>query len=405
MLWATDRHGGHCYGASRYCDAPGPCGLDPPSGHPSWLSSPASVCCRSASAPWRGSGRSRPLQPRRSAPLRIQRAFRVGAARGAHGRTRGTSRRSVRAPSASRRSSSAPRIDTAGCRRAASTARDSSPTSTGSSASSLPHNAAAQYASVVPVGRSALRPGDLVFFHGLGHVGLYVGRARSSTRHRRASGSRSRACRAERQRRGRPPAHPLVTAAAARPCAATRSVRPMSRDVPHAPRPRRRHADRAARPLRRRRAADAAREARVPQPGRLEQGSHRARDDRGGRARGQAPPGRHDRRADLGQHRRRARDRGRAEGLPLHLRDAGQDEPGEDLDAARLRRRGRDHADRGRPRLARVATTRSPIASPRRSPAASSPTSTRTWRTPRRTTRRPRPRSGSRPTAARSTRS
>ena len=39
-------------------------------------------------------------------------------------------------------------------------------------------------------------------------------------------------------------------------------------------------------------------------------------------------------------------------GYRLHLRHAGQDEPGEDLDAARVRRRGRDHADGGRPRLA-----------------------------------------------------
>ncbi len=39
----------------------------------------------------------------------------------------------------------------------------------------LPHNAAAQYAYGRPVSRSQLRPGDLVFFHGLGHVGLYVG--------------------------------------------------------------------------------------------------------------------------------------------------------------------------------------------------------------------------------------
>ena len=102
------------------------------------------------------------------------------------------------------------------------------------------------------------------------------------------------------------------------------------------------------------RARDDPRQARVHEPGRLEQGPDRARDDRGGRARREAQAGRHDRRADLGQHRRRARDRGRAQGLPLHLRDAGQDEPGEDLDAARLRRRGRDHADRRRARLARV---------------------------------------------------
>jgi cell wall-associated NlpC family hydrolase len=40
---------------------------------------------------------------------------------------------------------------------------------------SLPHNAAAQYSYGVPVDRSQLQPGDLVFFDGLGHVGLYVG--------------------------------------------------------------------------------------------------------------------------------------------------------------------------------------------------------------------------------------
>ena len=43
---------------------------------------------------------------------------------------------------------------------------------------SLPHNAAAQYSYGTPVDRSDLRPGDLVFFHGLGHVGLYIGRGR-----------------------------------------------------------------------------------------------------------------------------------------------------------------------------------------------------------------------------------
>jgi cell wall-associated NlpC family hydrolase len=43
---------------------------------------------------------------------------------------------------------------------------------------SLPHNAAAQYGLGRPVPRSRLRPGDLLFFHGLGHVGLYIGRGR-----------------------------------------------------------------------------------------------------------------------------------------------------------------------------------------------------------------------------------
>ena len=40
---------------------------------------------------------------------------------------------------------------------------------------SLPHNAAAQYNYGVPVSRDQLEPGDLVFFDGLGHVGIYIG--------------------------------------------------------------------------------------------------------------------------------------------------------------------------------------------------------------------------------------
>ena len=39
----------------------------------------------------------------------------------------------------------------------------------------LPHNAAAQYSYGRAVDRRRLEPGDLVFFHGLGHVGLYIG--------------------------------------------------------------------------------------------------------------------------------------------------------------------------------------------------------------------------------------
>ena len=128
----------------------------------------------------------------------------------------------------------------------------------------------------------------------------------------------------------------------------------MARRVPHRHRSRRRHADRAARSRLARRPGHDPGEARVPEPGRVEQGPDRPGDDRGGRARRKAASRRHDRRADVRQHRRRSGDRGGAEGLPLHLRDAGQDEPGEDLDAARLRRRGRDHADGGRARFARV---------------------------------------------------
>ena len=40
---------------------------------------------------------------------------------------------------------------------------------------SLPHHAADQYGYGVPVSRDQLEPGDLVFFDGLGHVGIYIG--------------------------------------------------------------------------------------------------------------------------------------------------------------------------------------------------------------------------------------
>jgi cell wall-associated NlpC family hydrolase len=40
---------------------------------------------------------------------------------------------------------------------------------------SLPHNAAMQYGYGSPVSRAQLAPGDLVFFNGLGHVGIYIG--------------------------------------------------------------------------------------------------------------------------------------------------------------------------------------------------------------------------------------
>jgi peptidoglycan DL-endopeptidase CwlO len=43
---------------------------------------------------------------------------------------------------------------------------------------SLPHNAAALFGVGRPVSRWKLRPGDLVFFRGLGHVGLYIGKNR-----------------------------------------------------------------------------------------------------------------------------------------------------------------------------------------------------------------------------------
>lgn len=42
----------------------------------------------------------------------------------------------------------------------------------------LPHHAASQYGYGRKVSRWALKPGDLVFFSGLGHVGLFIGKGR-----------------------------------------------------------------------------------------------------------------------------------------------------------------------------------------------------------------------------------
>jgi cell wall-associated NlpC family hydrolase len=43
---------------------------------------------------------------------------------------------------------------------------------------SLPHSSYAQFSVGRHIGRRSLRPGDLVFFDGLGHVGMYVGNGR-----------------------------------------------------------------------------------------------------------------------------------------------------------------------------------------------------------------------------------
>ncbi|GAB3226775.1 C40 family peptidase [Glycomyces halotolerans] len=40
---------------------------------------------------------------------------------------------------------------------------------------SLPHNAAAQYGQTANISRDELRPGDLVFYNSLSHVGMYIG--------------------------------------------------------------------------------------------------------------------------------------------------------------------------------------------------------------------------------------
>ena len=40
---------------------------------------------------------------------------------------------------------------------------------------SLPHYTVAQWSSTIPISSSEMQPGDLVFFNGLGHVGIYIG--------------------------------------------------------------------------------------------------------------------------------------------------------------------------------------------------------------------------------------
>ena len=128
------------------------------------------------------------------------------------------------------------------------------------------------------------------------------------------------------------------------------------------PRHDRRHAAGPAVAHRRRPAPAPGREARVVQPGRLDQGPRRGGADRGRRTRRPAEARRHDRRADLRQHRHRARDRGAAEGLPRDRGDARQDVAREDRPPPRLRRRRRARPDR---RPAGVA----PVLLPRRRPA------------------------------------
>ena len=136
-------------------------------------------------------------------------------------------------------------------------------------------------------------------------------------------------------------------------------------------------------------------EGRVVQSGRLDQGSHRGRTDRCGRARRPSAARRHDRRTDLGEHRHRAGDRSAAQGLPRDRGDARQDVQGEDRPPARLWRGGGAGSDRRRTGLAAVLLPGRRPADRSRSPARSSPTNTRTRRTRAHTTSRPDPSSGS----------
>ena len=112
------------------------------------------------------------------------------------------------------------------------------------------------------------------------------------------------------------------------------------------------------------------------------------------RTRRPAQAGRHDHRADVGQHRRRPGHRGRPAGLRLHLRRHRQGGAREDRSAAGLRGRGGRLPGRRRRRTTRLPTTRRPSGWSRRPRAPSGRTSTPTRPTPRPTSTPPGPRSG-----------
>ena len=137
-----------------------------------------------------------------------------------------------------------------------------------------------------------------------------------------------------------------------------------------------------------------ARQGRVPEPGRLGQGPHRAADDRGRGTGGPAAARRRDRRADLGQYRRRAGDRRRRTAATAACSPARTRwPPTRSPCCAPTAPRWSSVPPACRP-TTRSPTTASPAAWPRRRRAAGSPTSTRTRTTPPRTTTRPGRRSG-----------
>ena len=94
-------------------------------------------------------------------------------------------------------------------------------------------------------------------------------------------------------------------------------------------------------------AARGALQVRAAEPGRVGQGSHRAGDDRGRRARGATRAGQiGDRRGDVGQHRHRAGAGGGGEGLPADPDHAREHVARADGAAARVRRRAAPDARR-----------------------------------------------------------
>ncbi len=144
-----------------------------------WPSPSASACSRSAcsSCPWRArcgqaALRSRPSRTRpgsrarsRCGPCRGPSQAQAADARAARGADRGV--RARRPVSLRRQLAEWVRL-----------LRVSSPTSTRSSGSACPTTPRPSTRYGRSVDRSHLKPGDLVFFHGLGHVGLYIGHGR-----------------------------------------------------------------------------------------------------------------------------------------------------------------------------------------------------------------------------------
>ena len=131
---------------------------------------------------------------------------------------------------------------------------------------------------------------------------------------------------------------------------------------------------------------------RAREPRRLDQGPHRAVDDRGRRGQRRAQARRHDHRADLGQHRRRPGDGGGGQGLQADPRDARQHERRAPPPDAGLRRElradaareGHERRDRARQELLAADAGRAGC----RSSSRTRPTSTCTC-APRRRRSRP----------------
>jgi hypothetical protein len=128
----------------------------------------------------------------------------------------------------------------------------------------------------------------------------------------------------------------------------TRALRELRR------RPGRQHPPRQAEPGHRGHPGNGPGQGRVPQPRRVREGPHRDADPRRRGGLGGAGARRDDRRADLGQHRRRPGARGPAARLPLRVRPARQGRRGQAERPDGIRRRDRRHADGGPARAPRV---------------------------------------------------